>query len=172
MTLDDAYAQMEQLGVLTGHVAEAAGVVADTKAKIEQILAEVPESEEPLSYYYELDDTYFSATSNTLFGQILSLAGLQNIADHAEAASDYPQLNAEFIVSQDPDIIYLADAECCDITPQVVAARDGWSRIAAVAHGNVVPLQDDIASRWGPRMVDLTRSIVDSIKKAAAVPAG
>ena len=55
--------------------------------------------------------------------------GLRNIADETEGERRaYPQLNAEFIVSNDPDLIFLADTECCGETPQTVAARAGMGR--------------------------------------------
>ena len=61
------------------------------------------------------------------------MLGLQNIADQAEGDSGgYPQLNAEFIVSADPDLIFLADTICCGESAETVAARPGWDAIAAV----------------------------------------
>ena len=47
-----------------------------------------------------------------------------------------------------------------------MAARAGWASITAVTNGGVVALDDDIASRWGPRVVDLQRAIVDAVAKA------
>ena len=35
-------------------------------------------------------------------------------------------------------------------------------------NNQVVALDDDIASRWGPRVVDLLRSIVDAVAKVPA----
>lgn len=171
-TLDDAYAEIEQLGALTGHVDEAAGVVADMQTGIADALAGLPETEVPLTYYHELDNTFFSITSNTFLGQIYSLAGLVNIADNAEASSNYPQLNSEFIVTADPQLIFLADTKCCGETPETVAARDGWAGISAVHNGGVISMDDDIASRWGPRVVDYMQAVVAAVKVAAGVPAG
>ena len=37
--------------------------------------------------------------------------------------SGYPQLSSEYIVDSDPSLIVLADSECCDQTPEVVASR-------------------------------------------------
>ena len=171
-SLDDAYTQMEQLGVLTGHVADAAALVAKMRSDIASIIADVPHTAQPLTYYHELDNTYFSVTSKTFIGQIYALAGLTNIADRAGADGDYPQLNSEYIVSANPQLIFLADTKCCGETPATVAARDGWAGIAAVKNGGVIAMDDDIASRWGPRVVDYLRAVVDAVKAVAAVPAG
>lgn len=171
-SLDDVYTEIEQLGVLTGHIADATKLVADMQSDIKSILAEVPQSGTPLTYYHELDPTYFSTRSTTFIGQIYSLAGLHNIADGAAAGNDYPQLNSEFIVSAKPQLIFLADTKCCGQTPATVAARDGWSDIPAVKNRGVIAMDDDIASRWGPRVVDYLRAVVAAVKTAAQVPAG
>jgi iron complex transport system substrate-binding protein len=159
--LNDSYAQIRALGKATGHRDQADRVIDRMKSRIEALKADVPDRSKKPTAYYELDDMYFSVTSKTFIGQVLSLAGLANIADKAEGASSgYPQLSAEYIISTSPDYVLLADTECCGQSAETVAARPGWSEITAVRDGQVVPLDDDIASRWGPRVVDLLRTIV------------
>ena len=166
--LDSVYEQIEQLGMLVGHVTEADQLVASMQTEIDAAVAAVVAPATPLSYYYELDDTYYSVTSNSFIGQLFNLFGLRNIADNAEAGNDYPQLSAEAIVSSNPDIIVLADTKCCAQTAETVAARDGWGGMAAVVAGNIALLDDDIASRWGPRIVELVIAIGEAITKASA----
>ncbi len=162
-TLDDAYAQILTLGDLTGHPEEAAEVVASMRADIESILAGIPARDQPLTYYHELDGTLFSATSSTFIGQVYSLAGLENIADEAdEDGFGFPQLSAEYILEQDPDLIFLADTKCCGESVETLAARPGWGQLTAVQEGNVIELDDDIASRWGPRVVEFLRVVVEA----------
>ncbi len=166
--IGDVYAQIEQLGAVTGHVGEAAELVGQMEADIDEIIAGLPPLETPLSYYHELDDTYFSVTSDTFIGQVYNLVGLRNIADEAEGdGGPYPQLNAEFIISANPDLIFLADAQCCGQTADVVSARPGWDAITAVVNGDIVELDEDIASRWGPRIVDLVRTVADAVHAVA-----
>jgi iron complex transport system substrate-binding protein len=172
VTLADTYDQIDQLGEVTGRVDEAAEVVAGIQADIEGLTAEGPDRTEPSTYYHELDDTLFSVTSQTFIGQIYELAGLSNVADPADAdgaLGGYPQLSAEYLVAADPDFIFLADTECCAQNLATVAARPGFAGLTAVTEGRVVELSDDIASRWGPRVVDFLRAIVDA---TAEVPAG
>ena len=168
-TFDDVYAQIEQLGAATGHIGEAAEVVGRMQTDIEGAIAAAPQRAQPATFYHELDPTLYSVTSNTFIGQVYGLFGLVNLADGVEDGNDYPQLNAEYIVSSNPDLIFLADARCCGESAETVAARDGWSATAAVRNGNVISIDDDIASRWGPRLVDFVKSVSDSIAK---VPAG
>ena len=166
--LDSVYEQIEQLGMLVGHVTEADQLVASMQTEIDAAVAAVVAPATPLSYYYELDDTYYSVTSNSFIGQLFNLFGLRNIADNAEAGNDYPQLSAESIVSSNPDIIVLADTKCCAQNAETVAARDGWGGLSAVLADNIAVLDDDIASRWGPRIVELVVAIGESITKASA----
>jgi len=162
-TLDETYAQIEQLGDVTGNAQRAAALVEQMQADIEQILAAVPAAEQPPTYYHELDDTYYSVSRNSFIGQLYELAGLRSIGDEADTdGSGYPQLSAEYIIESDPDLVFLADTECCQQSADTVTARPGWDQLTAVREGRVVELSDDVASRWGPRVVDLLRVIVDA----------
>ncbi|MEZ5273429.1 MAG: ABC transporter substrate-binding protein [Ilumatobacteraceae bacterium] len=163
-SFDDMYTQIEQLGAATGHVGEAAGLVANMQADIAAAVAAATLPPEGLTYYHELDPTYFSVTSDTFIGQVYGLFGMTNIADTAEPGNPYPQLNAEFIVQSNPDLIFLADTACCGESPETVAGRDGWDGISAVANSAVVAIDDDIASRWGPRIVDFIEAVSAAIQ--------
>lgn len=165
--LDGAYTEIAQLGEATGHPSEATGLVQSMRTKVQNLLAKVPKRAKPLSYYYELDPTLFTVTSHTFVGNLFTSAGLVNVADAAGRSSAYPQLNAETLLSSNPDLIFLADSKCCSQSAATVAARPGYSTIAAVKDGRVVALDDDIASRWGPRVTDLLARIVDA---TSAVP--
>jgi iron complex transport system substrate-binding protein len=166
-TLQDAYDQMALLGKATGHTQEATKLVTDTQSRIKSIVDGTAKSARPLSYYYELDQTFYSVTSKTFIGQVLGQFGMTNIADKAPEAGGYPQLSAEAVTSADPDLVFLADTKCCGQNGQVVATRPGWSKLKAVRNDNVVALDDDIASRWGPRLVDLVQAVGTAVDKAA-----
>jgi iron complex transport system substrate-binding protein len=159
-TFPGAYQQIRQLGRLTGHGREADTLVGRMKSRIGSIVARAKPQAEGMSVFHELDPTLYSVTSSTFVGRVYALFGLRNIADAATAAgSDYPQLSPEYVISSNPDLIVLADTVCCGQRAQTVAARPGWSRIAAVRTGSVVRLDDSIASRWGPRLVNLVRAV-------------
>jgi len=161
--LDDAYTQIEQLGVATGNVADAAAMVASIEADIDRIVTETDAGGG--TYYYELDPTFFTATSHTFIGGLYAMLSLVNIADDAEdpGGAGYPQLSAEHIIAEDPDFVYLADTKCCAQNAAAIADRPGWSTMTAVRSGAVIELDDDVASRWGPRIVDLMEAIAASV---------
>jgi iron complex transport system substrate-binding protein len=170
-TLDDTYRELGDLGRLTGRTTEAAGVAQRIKDDIDKLVDRLPRPPRPLSYYYELDPTLYSVTSRTFVGSLLARLGLRNVADPADAdgaKGGYPQLSAEFLTTANPDLVFLADTRCCGQSPEAVAGRPGWAAISAVRDGHVYPLDDDLASRWGPRVVDLVRGLVDAVGRATA----
>ena len=166
-SLDEAYQQIEALGTATGHSAEAGRTVATMRSGIAALVATVPRRTTPLTYYHELDNTLYTVSSKTFVGQIYALAGLKDVADSSNAAGTaYPQLSPEYLVKADPDLVFLADTKCCQQTATTFAARPGFSVLSAVKDKQVVLLDDDVASRWGPRVVDLLKSIVGAVKSA------
>lgn len=167
-TIDDAYSQIEVIGAATGHLADSAILVSRMRADIAKLTEKVAKRAKPVTFYHELDDTFYSVTSKTFIGSIYTLAGLTNIADAADKDSGgYPQLTNEYIIAQNPDLIFLADTKCCKQSAQTVAARPGWGELNAVKKSQVIALDDDIASRWGPRIVDQFRTIVEATSKVA-----
>jgi iron complex transport system substrate-binding protein len=161
-TVDDVYAQITELGTLTGRVDEAAGLVERMSGDLAKLVADAPERAEPLRYYIEIDDTYWTYTSDSIVGSLFSMVGLENIASEPGAAST--QLTAESIVDADPQVIFLTNSEF-GVDAQVIEARDGWAEIEAVRAGRIVELDTDIASRWGPRIVDLMETVVDAVSR-------
>jgi len=164
-TLAQAYEQIEQLGKATGHSSNAGSVVAGMKAKIAAIVARVPHFNPPLTVYHELEPDLYSVTSKTFIGRIYTMLGLKDIADAADkTGSGYPQLSAEYVISSDPKLIVLADTICCGQTVARLDKRPGWKNITAVADGGVLAVNDDIASRWGPRVVDFVQQVANKIE--------
>ena len=168
-SLDDTYAQLDQLGRATGHLAEAGRLTGSMRAEIQKITA-ASRPERPLTYYHELDKNLYTATSSTFIGQLYKQLGMENIADAADKeGTGYPQLSAEYVVKADPDLIFLADTKCCGQSAKTVAARDGWEQLTAVKSGGVVELDDDVASRWGPRVVDFLKTVAAKVESLEAV---
>lgn len=166
--LEEAYAQIEALGIATGNEAKARSVVAGMRSRIAKLVGSATTTS-AASVYHELGPDYFSATSKTFIGSIYELFGLENIADGVRGqAPDYPQLSAEYIVESDPGLIVLSDVKCCGQTAEKVANRPGWSGITAVRTGNIVPVDDDIASRWGPRTVLFVEIVAQAVVEARA----
>lgn len=163
--LNGVYHEIAQIAQATGHAADGAPVVARIRRQIAAIVRSTPRPAHPLTVYHELEQTYYSANSHTFIGQMYTLLGLKNIADQAHASNDYPQLSAEYILARNPDLIVLADTVCCGQSLATVAARPGWKEIRAVKDGDVVAVNDTIASAWGPRIVVFLQDIAAAVRK-------
>ena len=158
--LAQSYAQIAQLGGLTCRGPAARAVVTRMKTRIAAAVAGFPKAPRPVTYYHELDPLLYSASSRTFIGNVYSRLGLANVADAADTAgTGYPQVSAEYLLAANPDVIFLADTKCCGQTPDKVAARPGFGTLTAVKTGAVIALDDDIASRWGPRTVNFVEAV-------------
>ncbi len=156
-TLEDVYSEWSDLGTATGHNDEAAALIEQVSSDIAAILAQKPETVRAFTYFLELDSTLFTAGTGTLLDSVFGMLGLQNIADPADGP--FPQLSPEYVIGADPDFVFLADTVCCGQSAVTVAARPGWNQMTAVNNGDVIELDDSVASRWGPRLVDLVLTI-------------
>ena len=167
--IDGIYAQIEQIGAATGDIAGAAEVVLDMQTRLAELIAEAP-SADGMTYYHELGTDYYSLNSESFVAQIYALFGLETIGDQAdgEAFAGYLPLSEEFILGADPDLIFLADTIYAGQTAETVAARPGWSDLSAVRNGAVIELDDDIASRWGPRVVEFAEAIAAALTLVSA----
>lgn len=159
VTLEDAYRQFEEVGAATGLVDQGAALARQTRDRVVAAVADLPVVATPLTYYHELDPTFYTIGSDTFLGSIYSLLGMVSIAD--AAGGGYPQLSPEFIVAADPDFVFLGDAE----TPETIAARAGWDGLAAVTGGRVISVDEALSSRWGPRLADLVEFLVEAVHR-------
>ncbi|MFI6497004.1 ABC transporter substrate-binding protein [Nonomuraea typhae] len=166
--IDEAYDEIADLGAATGNKDKADQVITGMKTELGKLSANAPKAKK-LTYYHELDTTPYAATSATFIGQIYAMFGLTNVADQAPgAAGGYPKLSAEFVAESDPDLVFLADVNCCQQSKDTLAKRPGWKGLSAIKNDQVIQLDDDLASRWGPRIVDLAKAIEAAVGKAAA----
>jgi iron complex transport system substrate-binding protein len=166
--LDGAYAEMRQLGAATGHRKEGERLARRVRSRIEQLIAGAPDAA-GLKVFHEVDPDLYSAGSETFLGRIYARLGLRNVADPAarRTGAAYPQLSPEAVVAADPDLIVLADSECCGQTPSRVARRPGWREVSAVEEGAVLAPGDDVATRWGPRIPEFVERVVRAMQAAA-----
>lgn len=161
--LEAVYAQIDALGAATGNVEGAQALIRFTQAEITDIVAAAGDAGAGATYYHETDPfSFYTPNSSSFIGGLYALLGMDNIADAApdELGSGFPQLSPEFIITADPDYVFLAGV---GETAETLAARDGWDTLSALDSGRVFVLDPDVASRWGPRVVDLLRSIADAV---------
>ena len=165
LAIDDVYRQIDDLGMATGNVAGAAASNSAIAAGLEVAVTASGDDGEGVTYYHEISSDFYTATSSTFFGEIYALFGMVNIADSADAdgsAFGYPQISSEYIVTSNPDIIFLANVLYGE-SAETVAERPGWDVMTAVQRGHIAELDSDVASRGGPRIVEFAGSVADSL---------
>jgi iron complex transport system substrate-binding protein len=169
-TLSAAYAQIRALGKLTDHRHGAQRLITRIKSALREGIEATQGKGQKLSAYIELDPTLYSVTSSTFLGSIFAKFGVHNIADPESTSADagYPQLSQEYIITANPTLIVLADTVCCNASAQTIAARPGWTKIAAVKNNNVLALNDTVASTWGSLLPRLIREISHAIIRGSA----
>ena len=164
-TFDDVYSQLRELGTAVGKGAEANGVADQMRSTITELVSRAPKS--AVRIYHEVDTTLYAASSSSFIGQVYKAFGVTNIADKADTDSGgYPQLSNEYIVTADPQVIFLADGTYGKQDATTVSSRAGWAGIDAVKNKRIVRLDDDVASRWSPRLVLLVQTVGDALAKA------
>ena len=165
-TLNGAYAQIAQLGQLSGHSSEAAKLTSSMKKAIKAAIASIPaHPSKKLTVFYEVGvKPYYSLTSQTFVGSLLRSLGTVNIADEVATSADagYPSLSAEYILSSNPKLIFTADGQ----TKSQVSARTGFKTVSAAAHGAVASLNPNVASEWGPQLPELVKSLASAVRAA------
>ena len=164
-SLDEAYGEIASIGKAIGRTKEAQTLVADMKSKITSAIKKYRKGKS-VTFFHELDNTLYSATSETFIGSVYKSFGLTNIADAAASADSYgyPQLTSEYVIKANPRVIYLADAEYGE-SVKTVSSRAGWKNVTAVRKKQILALPADIPSRWGPRLVDFYEFIGQSLAK-------
>ncbi len=156
-SFDDTFDQIAQLGEATGHIDGAAATNADIRAGIDEVIASLPESDSAVRVFHEIDDSFYTATSGSFIGQVYASMGFENIADPLDDGSGFPLIDGESIIAADPSLIVFTSF--APYTAEDIAARPGWDTTSAVTSGNIVQVDADIASRWGPRIVEFMQAI-------------
>jgi iron complex transport system substrate-binding protein len=155
MTLDEMYAIVELAAKVTGHEEEAKVLVEDLRAREKKVAEVVAKAESKPSVFYELDGTDpakpWTSGPGTFIDMMITLAGGENIG--AKLQGEWAQFSQEELLVQDPDYILLGDSNF-GMTAEQVAARAGWDALTAVKENRVLPVNDDLISRPGPRLLD------------------
>lgn len=152
-TIEEMYTNLEIVGQLTGH--DTTEMVDSLKARVAAVDEKIaPISSRP-SVFYEIDAsdpskpwTYGPGSFGNL---LIERAGGFNIA--SDAPDSYPQLSLEQVVVANPSVILLGDS-MWGVTPESVLDREGWNTILAVQNNQIFPIDDNLISRPGPRLVD------------------
>ncbi|MDH5508275.1 MAG: ABC transporter substrate-binding protein, partial [Anaerolineae bacterium] len=154
-TLEGLYENIAVVAQLAGRSAEAETLVAGLKARVTAVDEALAGVEDIPSVFYELDgsdpNAPWTAGAGTFIDTLIARAKGSNIGGVLQGS--YAQFSIEQLVLQDPAVILLGDA-VYGVTPELVAGRQGWEGLSAVANGQVLAFDDNLVSRPGPRLID------------------
>lgn len=163
-SLDDVYAQIRGVADIVDRPDLAQDVIAAMQFEIGRIQASLP-SGGAKTYFHEIDPSLVTITPGSFLDSVYGELGLTSIIETRDS-SGVTQVTPDQVIAANPDVILLADADCCQVTADVVAGRAGWSSLSAVSDGAIVELPDDLAFRWSPRVVELIRLVAGGVVAA------
>ena len=149
--IEGILANLVLVGEATGTEAEAEVLVSRLRQDWEAILAKTREIKERPRVFVELDETLFTVAPGSFIHPLIEMAGGDNIAADV-TGNPYPQFSSEQVIERDPQVIVLTDA-AYGMTPEKVKARPGWDVVTAVKNNAIHPVDPDIISRPGPRVI-------------------
>lgn len=125
-----------------------------TFARIDALLATVPEAERPRAYLARGPDGLESGVVGSINTEILERAGGVNVLGRSETARGLVQVNFEALLATDPDVIVTWDRQF------FATHRDNplWARMRAVQEGQVY-LSPVLPFGWIDRPPSLNRMI-------------
>ena len=126
-------------------------------------VARVPAALRGKSVYLEVASTPHAAGQASYAGELLARLGLVNIVP--AALGPFPQLNPEFVLHAQPDIV-MATAAVIAQMPR----RPGWAALAALRTRQLCGFDAeawDTLVRPGPRLADAAEVIVDCLDAIA-----
>ena len=159
----DVFHDIETVGLLTGTVDAAEAVVSRMRGEAADVEGRVVGDPAVTCFYEVYYPPLTTVGPDTFIGDLLARAGCRSVS--ARARSDYPQWSVEDLVRQDPQV-YLVSSES-GASPRAVASRPGFDAVAAIAAGRVVPIDADLVSRPGPRVVDGLRLLARALHPEA-----
>ena len=163
LNFEDILDQIDYLGLQTGNEDKAKKLISKMKNRMKKI-QKLRENETATKIYHEIDPNYYSPSKFSFIGDIYQKLYYKNVADKADISNlGYPKLSPELIISENPDLIVLPGKDNKYV--EKVKLRPGWSYIEAVKKNNFLLTNNDIASRWGPRILNFASILVEYSKK-------
>jgi iron complex transport system substrate-binding protein len=151
-TMDDVFKDILLIGSITDHAEEAETLVEQLRTRVDTVTALTIAEDvvRPIVYleYYPL----WTFGPGSFGHDLIELAGGRNIAENGSA--EYITVSDEFVIAKDPEVIIYSVGVMTDTTAEDISSRQGWNVIDAVENDRIYSIDDDLISRYGPRIVD------------------
>ncbi len=160
----DVQRSFATLATLLGRPQDGPRAWAAIQEQINQAAQRVPATARGRAAYFEIGGGGYTAAPTSFVGETLQRLGMANIAP--TGAGPFPQLNAEFVLRQQPYVLISTAKEV-----QRMPSRPGWSGLAALRAGRVCGFESaqwDAIVRPGPRLGEAAALIADCLVKLPA----
>jgi len=157
---NETYTTIEQLGRATGKLPEAQKMIANMKAKVEEVQAKLQDVK-PKKVFVETSDEpeIYTPGKNTFMQEMLDMIHAENIAADTDG---WFKIDAEQIITKNPDVIVVTYNYVPDILTKI-PQRAGFETITAVKNKAVVQVDENTTSRQGPRLADGLEELAKAI---------
>ena len=163
-----ALRDIELIGSAVGKADAAKDLRASMQAGFDQISAATASLPKPRVFYETgtFDKAIYGIADDSVYAEMLTLAGAEPVT--TGSATDW-EMSTEKIIAGDPEIIVLGDA-AYGVTAETIADRPGWEVLSAVKAGSIVPVDDIVVTRPGPRLVDGLLVLTKAVHPDAVLP--
>lgn len=146
--IEDIMKEILSIGEIGGQEAQATKKVNGLMRRIEAVRKKAEGSQRVKVLYLVSIDPMISVGPGSFIHDMIGISGGENVA--SRAAARYPRIEMEEIVHRDPEVI-IAPSE---IIETVRSWKGRWSGISAVKNSRIYPIDINIISRPGPRIVE------------------
>lgn len=152
--VDGVYTMIDILGKALDKQAEADKTIEEMKSTINEVTEKVSKLEAPTAYYVVGfgDGGDFTAPENTFVGQMIKLAGGNNIAP----ASDSWSFSLESLIEADPEIIVVRKGE-----KEAFKSAPTYNNLTAVKNDKVYEIDNNLLDRQGYRNAEGVKELAE-----------
>ena len=151
---------LEQLGQLLG-VADPNAMWRELDAQVSAVARTLPASVRASRVYFEVNSGPYAASESSFIGETLARLGVKNVVP--ARMGPFPQINPEYVVRADPDLIMVGDGYSVGMEQ-----RPGWGAMRAIRTQHICRFtleQSDMLVRPGPRMAEAARTMAACLRE-------
>jgi len=148
--MDGIFENIVLIGSMTGKTELAESIIEGLKERINAVTGITQDVYKPRIYVEYCP--YWTFGPGSFGNDLISMAGGRNIASATEAK--YPNISNEYVVGHNPEIIIFTVGQHATLSQANFINRPGWETTDAVKNNRIYPIDDNILTIPGPRMVD------------------
>lgn len=168
--LADVPGAIRTIGSLLSRDAIAARLAETMESRIENFRRAIPPPEKrPRVLILIWNDPLTAAGNRSFLTELITLAGGRNVADTIQR--DYFQVSGEWVLSQNPDVIFCFFMSSAIPARDMIMSQPGWGSVNAVRSGRVYAgMDNNLVLRPGPRMIEGIEAIQQRLQEHHAKP--